>query len=112
MEHQMNTVTLTGQIKNIQTKENGNWKIKTASFSQYAILDSGKTGCVFTFPIVFTQARLGLADGLTPNENGVIENVKLTGRLVTNFDRRKDVENKDRRKPWTQIEVQELVLSN
>ena len=108
----MNSITLTGNIKNITTKENGDWKIKTASFSQYAILDSGKTGCVFTFPIVFTQSRLGLADGLTPNESGVIENVKLTGRLVTNFDRRKDVANEDRRKPWTQIEVQELVLSN
>ena len=107
----MNTVSLTGQIKNIQTKENGNWKIKTASFSQYAILDSGKTGCVFTFPIVFTQSRLGLADGLTPNESGVIENVKLTGRLVTNFDRRKDVANENRRKPWTQIEVMELAIN-
>ena len=107
----MNTVSLTGQIKNIKTKESGTWKIKTASFSQYAILDSGKTGCVFTFPIVFTQNRLGLTDGLTPNESGVIENVKLTGRLVTNFDRRKDVANEDRRKPWTQIEVMELAIN-
>jgi hypothetical protein len=111
MEHQMNTVSLTGQIKNIKTKESGTWKIKTASFSQYTILDSGKTGCVFTFPIVFTQNRLGLADGLTPDEDGVIKNVKLTGRLVTNFDRRIDVKNEDRRKPWTQIEVSELAIS-
>jgi hypothetical protein len=107
----MNTVTLTGQIKNIQTKENGNWKIKTASFSQYTILENGRTGCLVTFPIVFTQNRLGLADGLTPNADGIIPNVQLTGRLVTNFDRRKDVENADRRKPWTQIEVTELVVS-
>jgi hypothetical protein len=112
MEHQMNTVSLTGQIKNIKTKESGTWKIKTASFSQYTILDSGKTGCVFTFPIVFTQNRLGLTDGLTPDENGVIKNVTLTGRLVTNFDRRIDVKNEDRRKPWTQIEVTELAISN
>jgi hypothetical protein len=112
MEHQMNTVSLTGQIKNIKTKESGTWKIKTASFSQYTILDSGKTGCVFTFPIVFTQNRLGLTDGLTPDENGVIKNVTLTGRLVTNFDRRIDVKNEDRRKPWTQIEVSELAISN
>ena len=108
----MNTVSLTGQIKNIKTKESGTWKIKTASFSQYTILDSGKTGCVFTFPIVFTQNRLGLTDGLTPDENGVIKNVTLTGRLVTNFDRRIDVKNEDRRKPWTQIEVTELAISN
>ena len=108
----MNTVSLTGQIKNIKTKESGTWKIKTASFSQYTILDSGKTGCVFTFPIVFTQNRLGLTDGLTPDENGVIKNVTLTGRLVTNFDRRIDVKNEDRRKPWTQIEVSELAISN
>lgn len=107
----MNNITLTGNIKNIQTKENGDWKIKTASFSQYAILDSGKTGCVVTFPIVFTQNRLGLTDGLTPNADGVIENVKISGRLVTNFDRRKGVENSERRKPWTQIEVTELVLN-
>ena len=107
----MNNITLTGNIKNIQTKENGDWKIKTASFSQYAILDSGKTGCVVTFPIVFTQNSLGLTDGLTPNADGVIENVKISGRLVTNFDRRKGVENSERRKPWTQIEVTELVLN-
>jgi hypothetical protein len=107
----MNNITLTGNIKNIQTKENGDWKIKTASFSQYAILDSGKTGCVVTFPIVFTQNRLGLTDGLTPNTDGVIENVQISGRLVTNFDRRKGLENSERRKPWTQIEVTELVIN-
>jgi hypothetical protein len=107
----MNSITLTGNIKNIQTKEAGTWKIKTASFSQFAILDSGKTGCVVTFPIVFTQNRLGLTDGLTPNADGVIENVQISGRLVTNFDRRKDIANENRRKPWTQIEVTELVLN-
>jgi len=107
----MNNITLTGNIKNITTKQNGDWKIKTANFSQYAILDSGKTGCVVTFPIIFTQNRLGLTDGLTPNADGVIENVKISGRLVTNFDRRKGIENSDRRKPWTQIEVTELVLN-
>jgi hypothetical protein len=108
----MNSVTLTGSIKNVKTIERDNWKIVTANFSQYGIVgDNGKAGCIVTFPIVFTKAYLEQADKLTPNTDGVVENVKLSGRLITNFDRRKGVDNAERRKPWTQIEVTELVLN-
>lgn len=95
----MNTVTLTGEIKNVNVRKEG--MIVTANISQRG--SDGK--CITTMPLVFigtkTTLPLEIAEGTV---------IQITGKLGTRFDRRPGIENSARFKPFTQIEVDELVL--
>ena len=95
----MNTVTLTGEIKNVNVRKEG--MIVTANISQRG--SDGK--CITTMPLVFigtkTTLPLEIAEGTV---------IQITGKLGTRFDRRPGIENSARFKPFTQIEVNELVL--
>ena len=93
----VNGVTLTGNIKNV-TKRGTTDSIVTANLSQRD--EDGK--CITTMPLVFINngdSALGLqAD----------TEVQIIGRLVTRFDRRPGINNADRFKPFTQIQVLNL----
>ena len=96
----MNKVTLTGNIKNV-TKRGTTNSIVTANLSQRD--EDGK--CITTMPLVFINngdSALGLE---TDTE------VQIIGRLVTRFDRRPGISNDQRYKPFTQIQVESLVVA-
>jgi hypothetical protein len=96
----MNTVTLTGNIKNV-TNRGTTGSIVTANLSQRD--EDGK--CITTMPLVFINNG-DSALGLDPDTH-----VKIIGRLVTRFDRRPGVANDQRYKPFTQIQVESLVVA-
>ena len=95
----MNTVTLTGEIKNVNVRKEG--MIVTANISQRG--SDGK--CITTMPLVFigtkTTLPLEIAEGTV---------IQITGKLGTRFDRRPGIDNSARFKPFTQIEVDNLEL--
>lgn len=97
----MNTVQVTGYIKNVQERGSGNYKVITANLSQRN--DEGK--CVFTMPLVFTSSDTKQSLSNVTWIDGVSQVVTLTGKLVTRFDRRPGIDNSERRAPYTQIEV-------
>lgn len=95
----MNTVTLSGNIKNV-TSKGTDGTITTANLSLYG--DDGK--CITTMPLVFIgngDSALGLDAGTK---------VQIVGELNTRFDRRPGIDNSKRFKPFTQIKVSELVV--
>jgi hypothetical protein len=96
----MNTVTLTGNIKNV-TKRGTTDSIVTANLSQRD--EEGK--CITTMPLVFINNG-DSALGLTADTH-----VQIIGRLVTRFDRRPGIDNAQRYKPFTQIQVESMVVS-
>ena len=96
----MNTVTLTGNIKNV-TNRGTTGSIVTANLSQRD--EDGK--CITTRPLVFINNG-DSALGLDPDTH-----VQIIGRLVTRFDRRPGIANDQRYKPFTQIQVESLVVA-
>ena len=96
----MNTVTLTGNIKNV-TNRGTTGSIVTANLSQRD--EDGK--CITTMPLVFINNG-DSALGLDPDTQ-----VQIIGRLVTRFDRRPGIANDQRYKPFTQIQVESLVVA-
>ena len=96
----MNTVTLTGNIKNV-TNRGTTGSIVTANLSQRD--EDGK--CITTMPLVFINNG-DSALGLNPDTH-----VQIIGRLVTRFDRRPGIANDQRYKPFTQIQVESLVVA-
>ena len=105
----MNDIKVTGTLKNVRTIERGTWNITTGSFSQYGIVGTnGKRGCILTTQVIFGDpALIAKAKTITPDST-----VKITGRLVTNFDRRPNIPNEQRRGSYTQIEVASLEVTN
>jgi len=103
-ETEMNTVQVTGYIKNVQERGSGAYKVITANISQRN--EEGK--CTFTMPLVFTEADSKSALANLTWIDGVSQVVTLTGKLATRFDRRPGLENHERRAPYTQIEVKSV----
>lgn len=94
-----NAIFLKGTIKNIQKRGTTN-TIVTANLTQRD--SDGKA--VTTMPLVFINngdSALGLEQDTE---------VHVIGRLKTRFDRRPGIDNADRYKPYTQIEVKTLVV--
>jgi len=60
-------------------------------------------------PLVFLDEEIAKqAQALPKDDNGASETVKISGRIVTRFDRRPGVDNAERYAPYTQIEVQSI----
>lgn len=97
----MNTVQVSGYIKNVQERGAGNYKVITANLTQRDA--DGK--CTFTMPLVFTTSEAKKVLGNLSWVDGVSEVVSLSGKLATRFDRRPGIDNAERRAPYTQIEV-------
>ena len=105
----MNNVVITGTLKNVRTIERGSWNITTGSFSQYGVVGTnGKRGCIVTTQVVFLDADI-IAKAKSVNPDSTI---KITGRLITNFDRRPNVPNDQRRASYNQVEVTSLEVTN
>lgn len=100
-----NQVSITGRIKNIKTV-GSKGEIITANLSQYAYNhETGREFCVTTMPLVFLTKNdqvLGLSEGTQ---------VEVIGSLRTRFDKRPNIENAKRFKPFTQIQVESLVTA-
>ena len=105
----MNNVEITGTLKNVRTIERGSWSITTGSFSKYGVIGTnGKRGCIVTTQVVFLDADL-IAKAKEVNAESTI---KITGRLVSNFDRRPNIPNDQRRASYNQVEVTSLEVTN
>lgn len=105
----MNDVKLTGNIKNVRTIEKGNWSITTASFTQYGIVGAnGKRGCILATQLVFLDPDLINK----VKEINADSEVMLHGKMVTNFDRRPNVKNEERRASYQQVEVTSIEVTN
>lgn len=102
----MNTVQLTGYVKNVKLRGEGSYKVITANLSQRNF--EGK--CVVTMPLVaISDSAKKLITNLSFDETGVSPDVNIYGKLVTRFDRRPGLDNADRAKPYTQIEIVDIV---
>lgn len=102
-ENNMNTITLTGNVKNIQARGTTG-SIWTANISQRD--SDGK--CVTTMPLVFINNQ----DEVKYAEANQDQELYISGKLVTRFDRRPGIENSQRFKPFTQIEVEHVALKS
>ena len=91
----MKVTNAVGTIKNITVKGTTG-SITTANFSER----DGDGKCIATMPLVFIgEAQLLVKD--IPND----AKVSIVGNVVTRFDRRPGIENSQRFKPFTQIQV-------
>ena len=106
----MNAVTITGNIKNVQLRGKSERKVLTGNLVQTGIINEwGKVGCIATMPLVFLDEEIAKqAQALPKDDNGASETVKISGRIITRFDRRPGVDNAERYAPYTQIEVQSI----
>jgi hypothetical protein len=98
----MNTVELSGQIKNLTERGVGTYKVITGNIT----LRGSDGRCVVTMPVVISdpQVKESLRQ-VNFDESGVSEYVNVTGRLNTRFDTRPNVPNEQRRAPMTRIEI-------
>jgi hypothetical protein len=100
-----NQVTISGRIKNIKSVGKTG-TIVTANLSQYGYNpETNREFCITTMPLVFIDngdKALGLTDGTE---------VEIIGSIKTRFDKRPNIENANRFKPFTQIEVSTLVTA-
>ena len=98
----MNTVELSGQIKNLTERGTGVYKVITGNIT----LRGSDGRCVVTMPIVVSDPKVkeSLRE-IKFDESGVSDYVNVFGRLSTRFDTRPNVPNEQRRSPMTRIEV-------
>ncbi len=84
-------------------------KVITVKHGTITINEWGKVGCIATMPLVFLDDEVAKkAQELQKDDNGATDTVKISGRIVTRFDRRPGVDNAERYAPYTQIEVQSI----
>ena len=101
-----NAITLTGKLKNIR------------EFDQYGLIavanltqrdDEGK--CTVTVPVLIKdKAVIEALRTLPKDDEKTTPRVTITGKLVTKFDRRPEVDNKDRQAPYTQVQISSVEL--
>jgi hypothetical protein len=97
----MKVTSNVGTIKNI-TVRGANNNVVTANFSER----NSEGRCINTMPLVFIGDKVKLIENI-PGDSLVT----LTGNVVTRFDRRPGIPNEQRFKPFTQIEVDSIVLA-
>lgn len=106
-----NQVTITGTIKNIKTYKNNNGTLLTAWLDQRDVSRTSDNTIdrvkyvVGMNVIALDDSTIGEILGVAPAGKEVTLPVTITGRLVTKFDRRQDIDEKSRRAPFPQIEV-------
>lgn len=102
----MNTVELSGQIKNLTERGAGAYKVITGNIT----LRGSDGRCVVTMPVVIADPKVKESlNSVTFDESGVSEYVNVKGRLSTRFDTRPNVPNEQRRAPMTRIEIHSVV---
>lgn len=105
----MNTVSVSGKLKNIRVFENSYGVLVTGQLTQK---NPGERA-TFTMPIgavdpVVQSVLKGLAETTAEGEYTV--DVEITGKIDTRFDTRPNVEQAQRRAPFTRILVDSVEL--
>ena len=106
-----NEITITGTIKNIKTYTNERGTMLTGWFDQRDVSRTSdntvdRTVYVVGMNIVaLDDSTVGNILGARRAGTEVTLPITLTGRMVTRFDRRKNVDQKDQRAPQLQLEV-------
>lgn len=106
-----NTVTITGTIKNIKTYKNDRGTLLTGwldqrDFSRTSDNTIDRPVYVVGMNIIaLDDSTIGEILGASKAGTESTMPVTLTGRLVTKFDRRKDIDASNRRAPFAQLEV-------
>lgn len=101
-----NAITLTGKLKNIR------------EFDTYGLIavgnltqrnDEGK--CTVTVPVLVKDKTLIESLRALPKDSDkTTPQVRISGMLVTKFDRRPGIDNDDRVAPYTQVQITEIEL--
>lgn len=106
-----NTVTITGTIKNIKTYSNDRGTLLTGWLDQREVsrmADGTADRAVYVVGmniIALDDSTIGEILGASKAGTESTLPVTITGRLVTKFDRRQNVEESKRRAPFAQLEV-------
>lgn len=106
-----NSVTITGTIKNIKTYKNERGTLLTGWLDQREVSRFGNDTAdrqvyvVGMNIIALDDSAIGEILGASKAGTESTLPITLTGRLVTKFDRRQNVEESKRRAPFAQLEV-------
>jgi hypothetical protein len=106
-----NTVTITGTIKNIKTYKNERGTLLTGwldqrDFSRTSDNTIDRPVYVVGMNIIaLDDSTIGEILGASKAGTESTTPITITGRLVTKFDRRQNVEESKRRAPFAQLEV-------
>ena len=106
-----NTVTITGTIKNIKTYKNDRGTLLTGWLDQRDLSrmsDGTADRPVYVVGmniIALDDSTIGEILGASKAGTESTMPITITGRLVTKFDRRQNVEESKRRAPFAQLEV-------
>ncbi len=106
-----NTVTITGTIKNIKTYKNERGTLLTGWLDQRDISrtsDNTVDRSVYVVGmniIALDDSTIGEILGASKAGTESTMPVTITGRLVTKFDRRQNIDESKRRAPFAQLEV-------
>lgn len=104
-----NQVTVTGKLKNIRVFENSYGVLVTAQLTQ----KNGTERAKFTMPIgAIDPAVQSTLKGLsqTTAEGDYTPEVTITGAIDTRFDTRPNVQQSERKAPFTRILVESVEL--
>lgn len=106
-----NEVTITGTIKNIKTYQNERGTLLTGWLDQRDVsrmTDGTADRAIYVVGmniIALDDSTIGEILGASKAGTESTPPVTITGRLVTKFDRRQNVEESKRRAPFAQLEV-------
>jgi hypothetical protein len=106
-----NTVTITGTIKNIKTYKNDRGTLLTGWLDQRDVSrmhDGTADRQVYVVGmniIALDDSTIGEILGASKAGTESTLPVTITGRLVTKFDRRQNIDESKRRAPFAQLEV-------
>jgi hypothetical protein len=106
-----NTVTITGTIKNIKTYKNDRGTLLTGWLDQRDVSrtsDNTVDRSVYVVGmniIALDDSTIGEILGASKAGTESTMPVTITGRLVTKFDRRQNIDESKRRAPFAQLEV-------
>ena len=106
-----NTVTITGTIKNIKTYKNERGTLLTGWLDQRDVSrtsDNTVDRSVYVVGmniIALDDSTIGEILGASKAGTESTMPVTITGRLVTKFDRRQNIDESKRRAPFAQLEV-------
>ncbi len=106
-----NTVTITGTIKNIKTYKNERGTLLTGWLDQRDVSrtsDNTVDRSVYIVGmniIALDDSTIGEILGASKAGTESTMPVTITGRLVTKFDRRQNIDESKRRAPFAQLEV-------
>lgn len=96
-------------LKNLSLKADG--KIVTGRLNDYKVNDEGREVITHTTPIVITdEAVISLVRPFIGN-NDAFKVLTATGTENTRFDKRPGIDNSQRRAPWSQVIITDLVVA-